>query len=66
MGWYLVHYPLHYKERERPFSAHKNMNNGNLIKNSLSNLITQLKARNGHKENTKPGRRLDEKAVQDM
>ena len=45
----------------------RNMNNVNVVRNSLTNLISQMKIKaSGHKENTKPRRRLDEKALQDL
>ena len=45
----------------------RNINNVNLVRNSLTNLNQQLKVKScGHKENTKPRRRLDEKALQDL
>ena len=58
----------HLLKNERGLLVHiRNMNNVNLVRNSLTNLVSQLKEKvNGHKENTKPRRRLDEKALQDL
>ena len=55
-------------KNEKGLMVHiRNVNNVNLVRNSLTDLICDVKLKNaGHKENTKPRRRLDEKAVQDL
>ena len=44
----------------------KNMNNVNLVRNSLVNLVGQLKRKSVHRENTKNRKVVDEKGVQDL
>ena len=55
-------------KNEKGLMVHiRNINNVNLVRNSLTNLICEVNLKGaGHKENTRPRRRLDEKAVQDV